>query len=168
MSTASPGPCQLCLLPHQAIRAFVCLRWFSGCFMVILCLGISVSCRQFVNVYVYLTYWSFVLESESISGWSPVWLCDATDWSSSGSSVHGILQQEYWSGLPCPSPGDLPDQGIEPGYPALQADSLPSEPPGINIYEHCMWLLYEHSDKDIGACWLSPESIFPLSLSHVV
>ena len=31
-----------------------------------------------------------------------------------GSSVHGILQEEYWSGLPCPPPGDLPDLGIEP------------------------------------------------------
>ena len=37
--------------------------------------------------------------------------------------------QEYWSGLPFPSPGDLPDPGIEPSSPALQADSLPSEPP---------------------------------------
>ena len=35
--------------------------------------------------------------------------------------------QEYWSGLPCPSPGDLPNPGIEPRSPALQADSLPSE-----------------------------------------
>ena len=39
-------------------------------------------------------------------------------------------RQECWSGLPFPSPGDLPDPGIEPGSPALQADSLPSEPPG--------------------------------------
>ena len=39
-------------------------------------------------------------------------------------------RQEYWSGLPCTSPGDLPDLGIEPRSPALQADSLPSEPPG--------------------------------------
>ena len=39
-------------------------------------------------------------------------------------------RQEYWSGLPFPSPGDLPDAGIEPGSPALQADALPSEPPG--------------------------------------
>ena len=42
----------------------------------------------------------------------------------------GFFRQEYWSGLPFPSPGDLPDPGIEPGSPALQADSLPSEPPG--------------------------------------
>ena len=42
----------------------------------------------------------------------------------------GFSKQEYWSGLPCPSPGDLPDPGIEPGSAALQADSLLSEPPG--------------------------------------
>ena len=39
-------------------------------------------------------------------------------------------RQEYWSGLPFPSPGDLPDPGNEPGSPALQADPLLSEPPG--------------------------------------
>ena len=39
-------------------------------------------------------------------------------------------KQEYWSGLPFPSPGDLPDPEIEPGSPALQADSLPTELPG--------------------------------------
>ena len=38
-------------------------------------------------------------------------------------------RQEYWSGLPCPSPGDLPNPGIESRCPTLQADSLPSEPP---------------------------------------
>ena len=42
----------------------------------------------------------------------------------------GFPRQEYWSGLPFPSPGDLPNPGIEPGSPALQTDSLPSEPPG--------------------------------------
>ena len=39
-------------------------------------------------------------------------------------------RQEYWSGLLFPSPGDLPDTGIEPRSPASQADSLPSELPG--------------------------------------
>ena len=39
-------------------------------------------------------------------------------------------RQEYWSGLPFRSPGDLPNPGMEPGSPALQADALPSEPPG--------------------------------------
>ena len=42
----------------------------------------------------------------------------------------GFSRQESWSGLPFPSPGDLPDPGIKPRSPALQADALPSEPPG--------------------------------------
>ena len=42
----------------------------------------------------------------------------------------GFSRQEYWSGLPCPPPGDLPDPGTEPRSPALQADSLPAELPG--------------------------------------
>ena len=42
----------------------------------------------------------------------------------------GFSRQEYWSGLPFPSPGDLPDPGIEPRSPAMQADSLLSEPLG--------------------------------------
>ena len=41
----------------------------------------------------------------------------------------GFSRQECWSGLPFPSPGDLPDPGFEPGSPALRADALPSEPP---------------------------------------
>ena len=40
----------------------------------------------------------------------------------------GFSRQEYWSGLPFPSPGDLPDPGIEPWSPTLQGDTLPSEP----------------------------------------
>ena len=40
----------------------------------------------------------------------------------------GFSRQECWSGVPFPSPGDLPDLGIEPGSPTLQADALPSEP----------------------------------------
>ena len=41
----------------------------------------------------------------------------------------GFSRQEYWSGLPFPSPEDLPDSGIEPGSPALQEDSVPAELP---------------------------------------
>ena len=39
-------------------------------------------------------------------------------------------RQEYWSGLPCPPPGNLPNPGIKPRSPELQADSLPAEPQG--------------------------------------
>ena len=42
--------------------------------------------------------------------------------------------QEYWSGLPFPSPGDLPNPGIEPGSPTLKADALTFEPPGKPDY----------------------------------
>ena len=42
----------------------------------------------------------------------------------------GFSRQEYWNGLPFPSPGDLPNPGIDPVSPVLQADALPSEPPG--------------------------------------
>ena len=45
----------------------------------------------------------------------------------------GFSRQEYWSGLPFPSPEDLLDPGIEPQLPSLQTDSLPSEPPGKAI-----------------------------------
>ena len=46
-------------------------------------------------------------------------LCDPMDCSLPGSSVHGILRQEYWNGLPFPSPGNLPDPGIKHASPAL-------------------------------------------------
>ena len=47
----------------------------------------------------------------------------------------GFSRQGYWSGLPFPSPEGLPDPGIEPRSPALQAVSLPSEPPGKPLYK---------------------------------
>ena len=54
-------------------------------------------------------------------------LCDPVDCSLPGFSM-GFSRQEYWSGLPFPSPGDLPNPGIEPRSPALKADPLLSEP----------------------------------------
>ena len=50
-------------------------------------------------------------------------------------------RQEYWSGLPFPSPGDLPDPGIEPRSPALRADALPSEPPEPPAKSASTWRL---------------------------
>ena len=69
-------------------------------------------------------------EVELLVAQSCLTLCDPMDYSPLGSSVHGILRQEYWSGLLLPSPGDLPNPRIELGSPALQADSLLSKPPG--------------------------------------
>ena len=53
--------------------------------------------------------------------------CDPMDCSCLAPLSVGFSRQEYWSGLPFPSPGDLPDLGTEPKSPALQADSLPTE-----------------------------------------
>ena len=58
-------------------------------------------------------------------------------------------RQEYWSGLPFPSPGDLPDPGIEPGSPVLQADALPSEPGGIPMYIHKWKDIKKEGQSDI-------------------
>ena len=72
--------------------------------------------------------------------------CDPMDCSPPGSSSMGFSRQEHWSGLPFPSPGDLPNPGIEPGSPALQADSLPSEPTG----KPEKWVL----SPNVGFGWL--------------
>ena len=53
----------------------------------------------------------------------------------------GFSREEYWCGLPFPSPGDLPDPGIEPGSPTLQADALTSEPPALIKYKILLLLL---------------------------
>ena len=58
----------------------------------------------------------------------------------------GFPRQEYWSGLPFSSPGDLPDPGTEPRSPALQADTLPSEPPGKSL-EMCWGLIVENLEN---------------------
>ena len=66
-----------------------------------------------------------------MKSFSHVRLC-ATPWTVADQAPQSVefSRKEYWSGLPFPSPGDLPNPGIEPGSPALQADALPSEPPG--------------------------------------
>ena len=72
-------------------------------------------------------------------------LCDPVGYQAPPSM--GFSRQECWSGLPFPSPGDLPDPGIEPGSPALEADALTSEPPGkpclqIKYIQFYSWFLF--------------------------
>ena len=72
-------------------------------------------------------------------------LHDPMDYSPPGSSVHGISRQEYWSGLPFPPPGDLPNPGIEPRSPAssvLRADSLPAEPLHQTLSSPCLLFMF--------------------------
>ena len=68
-----------------------------------------------------------------------------------------FFRQEFWSGLSFPSLGDLPDPGIEPRSPALQADALASEPPGkpnriihTNNYHKCKWAKSSKQKTQIG------------------
>ena len=73
----------------------------------------------------------------------------------------GFSRHEYWSGLPCPSPGDLPDPGIEPRSPTLWADSLSSEPPGKSqrkLIRVTYLKLFLPCDQGLGSLW-TPEII---------
>ena len=66
----------------------------------------------------------------------------------------GFSRHEYWSGLPFPSPGYLPDPGIESGSPTLQADALTSEPPGKHTLEA------SHKGLNLSmACSLAPSQV---------
>ena len=76
----------------------------------------------------------------------------ATPWTAAHQAplFMGFSRQGYWSGLPCPPPGDLPNRGTELGSPPLQADSLPSEPPGKPI--HIYVCVYIHTYIHIYIC----------------
>ena len=87
-------------------------------------------------------------------------LCNPMHCSLPGFSVHGIFQEEYWSGLPFPSPGDLPNPGIKSMSPELTGKFFITEPPGkphiyihtyIHIYIWTMWICYLF--KNINNCW---------------
>ena len=79
----------------------------------------------------------------------------ATPWTAAheASLAMDFSRQEYWNGLPFPSPGNLPNAGIEPRYPAFQADSLPSEPPGrLHIYVNIFMNICSSSLKYFPHC----------------
>ena len=109
--------------------------------------------------------WELIHKDVLCCAWllSRVWLF-ATPWTVPPLSM-GFSKQEYWSGLPCPPPRDLPNPGIEPRSPALQVDSLPPEPQGkpkntgvggVSLLQgifltqklnwgllYCRWILYQ-------------------------
>ena len=74
-------------------------------------------------------------ESESEVTQSCPTLCDPWAVAHQAPPSMGFSRQEYWSGLPFPSPGDLPDPGIEPRSPTLQADALTSVPQEETIFQ---------------------------------
>ena len=96
--------------------------------------------------------------SNSIFAQSCLTLCNPIDCSLPGSSVHGFSRQEYWSGLPCPPPGDLPNPGMEPRYRESQRDFLLSEQPRKPISPLHVGLKQMH-------CTETPAIHFPLQNS---
>ena len=74
-------------------------------------------------------------------------------------------KQEYWNGLPFPSPGDLPNPGIEPGSPVLQVDFLPSEPPGKQLKACiCLFLFSVQFSCSVVSDSLRPHGLQPTRL----
>ena len=66
----------------------------------------------------------------------------------------GFSRQEYWSGLPFPSPGDLPDPGIKPRSPAFQADALPSEPSEKHrMFEYSLFFFFISATVFVCLLW---------------
>ena len=94
----------------------LCCPWDSpgkntgvGCHFLLQCMTVKVKVKSLSRVRLFVTPWTAAYQAPlSMEFSSP----------------------EYWSWLPFPSPGDLPDPGIKLGFPTLKVDSLPSEPPG--------------------------------------
>ena len=117
------------------------LKYFYFCFCLYCFVPVSiVPAISLLLLYLLLDIWAWnkdtvllssIQWSEEVKSLSRVRLF-ATPWTVACQAPlsMGFSRQEYWSGLPFPSPGDLPDLGIEPGSPALEADALTSEPLG--------------------------------------
>ena len=124
-----------------------CWFWVPQCGVVARTLHTSVSCNldsfllltiQLVLVGTSLLQTAHEVKWSEFAQLCPT-LCNPVDYQAPPSL--GFSRQEYWSGLPFPSPRDLPDPGIEPGSPTLQADALTSEPPGKPIQTaHTQWI----------------------------
>ena len=97
-------PGTLCTLSHFMLT----ITFYEGCVCVCVCVSVSLSVCL-----------SHLVMFDSMTSWT---------WQAPLSME--FSRQEYWSGLTYPSPGDLPNPWIKPRSPALQANSLPSEPPG--------------------------------------
>ena len=73
----------------------------------------------------------------------------------------GFSRQEYWSGLPFPSPGDLPNPGIDPGSPTLQADALTSEPPHKTIWHIVFGFFPPYHWQFLNGCHVFLQTLSP-------
>ena len=136
-----PQHSALCLIVVQSIGhvQFFATPWTAAC-QASLSFAISYSLLKLMSIELVMLFlwtnrlaiWSLVpLFGAHVHSLSRVQLF-VTPWTVAHQSSlsMGFPRQECWSGLPFPSPGDLPDPGIKPAFSALQADSLPFEPPG--------------------------------------
>ena len=109
-----------------------------------------------------LTERTFCMPQETIQKEKSLGQLFATPWTVDHQAPlpMGFSRPEYYSGLPFPSPGDLPNPGIEPGSPEIRADALPSEPPGnlTGNYIHSLIITYsgKESEKEQHVYALSP------------
>ena len=92
-------------------------------------------------------------------------LCNPMDCSPPGSRLQapgsmGILQARILEGLPCPSPGDLPNPGTEPRPPTLQVDSIPSKPPGKPIIVYSNLMIFLVVTSSFSFIYLCPHFLF--------
>ena len=104
-SAASAQECPSCLLSRSKVGSL----WILFLFLIFSSYEMKWKCQFLRHVWLFVTSWTVAHQAPLSMEFS---------------------RQEYWSGLPFPSPGDLPNSGIKPGSPTLQADSLPSETPG--------------------------------------
>jgi len=110
--------CGLCFVSHQ--KKVFCTLTLKQCFSSYI-LPIAFLCLSLWTIELCCQVWGWEVRSEVAQSCPTI--CNSTDCNLSGSSIMGFSRQEYWSGLPFPSPGDLPNPGIESGSPALQVDS---------------------------------------------
>ena len=112
----------------------VCLFFIFFC--PLLCFDSLSVFKTHTHTHTYIWKWKCQLLSH-------VWL-SVTPWTVAHQAPlsMGFSRQEYWSGLPFLPPEDLFNPGIEPASPSLQADSLPSEPPGKAIYKYICFMFH--------------------------
>ena len=120
VSTVSPSICHEVMGPEAMILAFWMLS-FKPTFSLF---SLTFIKRFFSSLLSAMKKWREVKSLSHVRLFATPW---AVAYQAPPSL--GFSRQEYWIGLPFPSPGDLPNPGIEPGSPVLQADALPSEPP---------------------------------------
>ena len=110
-----------------------------------MCLYVCVSVCVCVCVCVYIYIY---MKSESEAAQLCLTLCNSMDCRRPGSSIHGIFQTRILEWVAISFSRDLPDPGVEPMSPSLQADALPSEPPGKpHIYTYICIDIYIHTHK---------------------